>query len=394
MNETKLHVAQFRNFFFNPTETFLYNYLISLERIVPVCISLQKKNANQFPFPYTITELYKWNSKFRRGCRRILKFFSPYISTTKYDLPITFEILQKYNVRLLHAHFGYTGSQVLPVKHKARVPLITTFYGEDVSKKSILLDWRRSYEKLFAEGELFLVEGPYMQKRLIEIGCPEDKIKIQHIAIDLRKYPFRMRLPKNKRELVRILFCGSFREKKGLLYALDAVRQVYTQNPRIEFIIIGDGELRPRVEEFLDRYQMRSYTHLLGFRPHSRMIEEMNAADLFIHPSITAKNGDSEGGAPTVILEAQACGLPVISTYHADIPNVVIPNESALLATERDSKKLMDNILLLLTAQDRWSTMGELGRAFVYTHHDILKEVKLLENRYIALAEANIHAYS
>jgi len=233
-----------------------------------------------------------------------------------------------------------------------------------------------------------------MQKRLIEIGCPEYKIKIQHIAIDLRKYPFRMRLPKNKRELVRILFCGSFREKKGLLYALDAVRQVYTQNSRIEFIIIGDGELRLRVEEFLDRYQMRSYTHLLGFQSHSRMIEEMNAADLFIHPSITAKNGDSEGGAPTSILEAQACGLPVISTHHADIPNVVIPNESALLATERDSKKLMDNILLLLTDQDRWSTMGELGRAFVYTHHDILKEVKRLENRYIALAEANIYTHS
>ena len=108
----------------------------------------------------------------------------------------------------------------------------------------------------------------------------------------------------------------------------------------------------------------------------------MEKADLFLHPSVTADNGDSEGGAPTVILESQAHGMPVISTYHADIPNIVRPNKSALLSNERDVVSLADNILYLLENQDVWANMGLEGRHFVEQYHDIEKEVILLEEKY------------
>jgi colanic acid/amylovoran biosynthesis glycosyltransferase len=384
-----LHVGQFRRILFKPTETFLYNYMTAFRHIVPICFTFQRENADLFPFQHPIVELYEWDA-WNKGLRRVRQRVRRQVlrddTDLSYNLSKTFKAIQKYNVQVIHAHFGYTGCRVLPVKHKTGLPLVTTFYGEDISALPRCERWRRAYAQLFAEGDLFLVEGPYMQKRLCEIGCPSEKASIQRIAVQMDRYPFRHRLPKGKGETVRIFFCGSFREKKGLVYALDAVRRVHERFSNLEFRIIGDGELRPQVEQAVDRFQMHSYTTLLGFQSHQRMIEEMNAADIFIHPSVTAENGDSEGGAPTTILEAQACGLPVVSTTHADIPNVVTPGESALLAPERDAETLSDHLCTLLSEPECWGKMGMSGRAFVETNHNIDTEVKSLEDKYHTLA--------
>ena len=125
----------------------------------------------------------------------------------------------------------------------------------------------------------------------------------------------------------------------------------------------------------------------LGFLPYKNYIEELGKADIFIHPSIVASDGDSEGGAPTVLLEAQASGLPILSTYHADIPNVVLPGDSAILCPERNDEILAGNILYLLNKQELWSKMGLAGRRFIEAYHDIDNEVKILEEKYLKLLE-------
>jgi colanic acid/amylovoran biosynthesis glycosyltransferase len=122
----------------------------------------------------------------------------------------------------------------------------------------------------------------------------------------------------------------------------------------------------------------------LNYREYLKRVEE---ADIFLHPSVTASDGDSEGGAPTTILEAQAMGLPVIATEHADIPNVVVPDRSALLSAERDVNGLARNILFLLENQQLWSRMGKTGREFVEQYHDIKKEVLNLEEKYRQVLE-------
>jgi colanic acid/amylovoran biosynthesis glycosyltransferase len=152
------------------------------------------------------------------------------------------------------------------------------------------------------------------------------------------------------------------------------------------FHIGGDGEMRDAVEADLDRLRMQPWTRLLGFLSHSEMLDEMNRADLFIQPSVTAADGDSEGGAPTTILEAQACGLPVLATEHADIPNVVVPERSALLAPERDVDALLAHLRSLLKEQDRWASMGNAGREHVCRFHDVSVEQRALEAHYHSLA--------
>ncbi len=97
-------------------------------------------------------------------------------------------------------------------------------------------------------------------------------------------------------------------------------------------------------------------------------------------PSITAQNGDTEGGAPVVIIEAQATGLPIISSYHADIPDVVVDNESALLAPEKDVECLAKHLEYLVEHPDLWDKMGRIGRKYVEQEYDLTAQVQKLEN--------------
>jgi colanic acid/amylovoran biosynthesis glycosyltransferase len=108
----------------------------------------------------------------------------------------------------------------------------------------------------------------------------------------------------------------------------------------------------------------------------------MQTHDLLLQPSRVARDGDSEGGAPTVLLEAQACGLPILSTTHADIPYVTVPGESSWLAPEGDAESLAGLVLQAAGEAERWGAMGRAGRAKVMADHDVNREILRLEDLY------------
>ncbi len=271
---------------------------------------------------------------------------------------------------------------MLNVKKKLGLPLITTFYGYDMSRLAQKRKWRIAYKNLFIEGDLFLVEGSHMKKSLINLGCPPQKIRIQHIAVDVNKFKYRERKLEAINDKIRILFCGRFKEKKGLIYGLKAIKIVVDKFPNLEFRIIGDGELKPEIENFIRKENMEKNVVLLGYQPHYVFSEEAQKAHILLQPSVTAQSGDNEGGAPTVLLEAQASGLPVVSTYHADIPEVVTDGKSGFLVQERNPAAIAEKLEYLIENPDLRVEMGKCGRKNIEKQHNIYKEVKKLEDIY------------
>jgi colanic acid/amylovoran biosynthesis glycosyltransferase len=288
--------------------------------------------------------------------------------------------MHKEAVSVIHAHFSHVGYQYLPLSISLRIPLITTFYGFDISVHDVLRRKQSEYKQLFEEGAYFLVEGPHMRDKLISLGCPKEKISIQRIAIDLDQYQYRARSWDKKRP-IHMLFVGRFTEKKGLEYALRALAQLRRDYP-LQFRIIGAGPSETNLHSLADHLGFENEIIWLRMRPYKKVIEELQSCDILIQPSVAARNGDSEGGAPTIILEAQACGVPVISTNHADIPYVTCPNESALLSPERDINSLANNIRHLFDNPDLCSQMGRKGREHVEEFHDVENEVLALEDLY------------
>ena len=101
-----------------------------------------------------------------------------------------------------------------------------------------------------------------------------------------------------------------------------------------------------------------------------------------LQASVTAADGDGEGGAPVVLLDAQAAGMPVVATHHADIPEYVVDGHSGLLAPERDVEALSECIRTLVEDPQRWAAMGRAGRRHVEQNYNVVTQCAALEDIY------------
>jgi colanic acid/amylovoran biosynthesis glycosyltransferase len=385
-DEEKPVVAHFDYPLFLPkSETFIYQYISHLERFRPVCLSWAFANLDEFPVPDRYCCLLKRKENFFKSLYYAAQ--RRYLSKDRSAERIAASFLRDQKARLIHAHFGTTGTLTLRLKSVLGIPHITTFYGFDISKLPRKKKWLKLYETLFQEGDLFLVEGAHMSSKLEALGCPLEKIRIQRIAIPINRITFIPRQPKKKGQPPIVIFAGRLVEKKGLIYALLALKEARSRHYNLEFRVIGDGPLKEKILEIIKKNHMSDYVRMLGLLGYTDYLKELQEADIFLHPSITSSDGDSEGGAPTTILEAQAAGLPVVSSYHADIPNIVVPGESALLCEEKDWKGLSEKIMYLIENQRLWRQIGRAGRSFVEKYHDIRQEVKTLEDKYNDLLE-------
>jgi colanic acid/amylovoran biosynthesis glycosyltransferase len=120
----------------------------------------------------------------------------------------------------------------------------------------------------------------------------------------------------------------------------------------------------------------------MGFQPFRVLLEEAYLHHVFLSPSVTASDGDTEGGAPVSIIEMAASGMPIVTTRHCDIPAVVIDGVTGLLADERDVDGLVQRLGWLVDNRDRWRPMLDAGRMHVEEHFDAVKQGESLAGIY------------
>lgn len=316
---------------------------------------------------------------FRKGRMRSLLYRFPCIGIfwlRSHFMPGTFD--------LLHCHFGNLGFWALPLKKRLKIPMITMFYGYDATRLPFVQPvWRKRYYELFKQGELFLVEGNHMKKTLMNLGCGEEKIRVFHLGVDVKKIPFKIRKHKEGKTL-KLLAAGSFREKKGLPYAIEAFAYAKKEYPNMTLTIIGDSSGAEREEKEkreiikrVSRNNVADSVTFMGFQSPVRFMEELQNHHLFISPSVSANDGDTEGGSPVAITEASAAGLPIISTYHCDIPEVVLHKRTGLLVEEKNVEGLKESILFFLKDSDALENFGQMGRTHVESQYNI--NMQLLE---------------
>jgi colanic acid/amylovoran biosynthesis glycosyltransferase len=430
-------VAHINQLFFLSTQSFIYAYLSHLERFRPVCLTRAPESTairrdppaamahifHRYGTANGVGQGHAWLWSLGLEARRRITRLPPSLAGPLLDslnahvvphlrtdndpdryLAWVEGIVRREDARILHAYFAPLGWRLLALKRELGLPLVVTLLGDDVGPAIgswwwWLIhsgpgepDWPARLCELFEQADLFLAEGPFLRDRLIELGCPPQKVRVQRMAV-----PVRTMKPRGAAENVCgkpfiILFAGRFCEQKGLLHALDAVRRVSSHGRAVEFRIIGDetltdGHYASHVYAFIRAHGLRDRVRLLGFLNHDDYLKELRQADVFLHPSITDDKGLGEGGAPTTILEAQALAVPVISTWHCDIPHVTIPGESALLVPERDGAALADALCRLQDDPLLRSRMGRAGRRLIEARHDIEREVPALEDCYEMVLE-------
>lgn len=326
---------------------------------------------------------WRWKVEFglyRLGIRRYFSHLLP--------------IIRQFSASILHSHWGDMAWRDLPAAQKAKVPHVATFYGKDVSYlPQTKPKWARRYKELFAHISLVLCEGSHMGKCLERLGCSSNKIRVLHLGVEVDQIAFRPRRW-NMAEPFRVLIAASFREKKGIPYALEAIGLLKREVKHIEITIIGDASKDPRshpekdkILNVLRRYRLESQTRMLGYQPYSVLFDEAYKHHLFISPSVTAADGDTEGGAPVTIIEMAATGMPIVSTTHCDIPEVVLHGKTGLLAPERDVEALCECLRWFVRNSEYWHQMLEAGRSHIEEEYDIRKQVQKLRNIYMSFVK-------
>jgi len=269
----------------------------------------------------------------------------------------------------VHCQFGNLGPEVLRLKQIGAISgkLVTSFRGNDLTGH--LQTKRICYRQLFSEGDLFFPVCEGFRQRLINNGCSPTKITVHCSGVDLAKlqYSVRRRAEGEPTELVSI---GRFVEKKGFTYAVKAIARIVDSGYKVSYSLIGDGELRPDLEHLIDQLGVGDHVRLLGCMPQSEVMLHLRNSHLLLAPSVTGTDGNQEG-IPNVLKEAMAMGMPVISTLHSGIPELVENGKSGFLVPERDVEALADRVAYLMDHPERWPEMGAHGRKCIEKYYDI-----------------------
>lgn len=271
---------------------------------------------------------------------------------------------------IIHCHFGLLGLKGMWLRDIGAISgkLITTFHGVDMSQNLQLLG-QDLYAPLFQAGDYFLPISQFWRNRLIELGCDPHKITVHHMGIDAQRFAFTPRTLVEG-QTVQLISVSRLAEKKGIEYGIRAVATLVQEGLNVEYQIIGDGELRQPLADLIADLNVGHAIQLLGPKNHNEVMAALNQAHILVAPSVTAKDGNQEG-IPVALMEAMAMGLPVVSTYHSGIPELVEDGISGYLVPERDIEALKTRLRQLVQKPESWLTMGTAGRQKVEQEFDL-----------------------
>jgi glycosyltransferase involved in cell wall biosynthesis len=264
--------------------------------------------------------------------------------------------LKSNKIDVILAEYGTTAAMYLEAIKKSKLPLIIHFHGYDASKYQILKTYKERYKEMFVYSSFVIAVSQVMYNKLLSLGCPKEKlIKNTYGPNDI----FFKNVPTfSKQQFIAI---GRFTNKKAPYYTLLAFKQVLSSYPKAKLIMAGVGSLLNTCENLVKYYQIENAVEFVGVITPQEFLRYLESSLAFVQHSITAKDGDMEG-TPLAILESSAAGLPVVSTIHAGIPDVIIHDKTGFLVKEHDVDEMSKYMTRLLLNNELARTMGKNNR--------------------------------
>jgi colanic acid/amylovoran biosynthesis glycosyltransferase len=294
--------------------------------------------------------------------------------------------IRELNPAIIHVHYGVDMITFSKILEKVNIPVVVSFYGYDCTSFPKRFNGLGKYwlqKRVFRHKNLKAVfaMSPDMEKDLLAIGCPKELIRIHYYGSECKTFSFDRDYSDN--ETVNFTIISGLTAKKGHLVLLEAWKQLIGMTEKkVQLNIIGTGELREEIEKFirenkLDTVKLAGPVQYGSEAHHSAL----QTSDVFVHPSVTAPNGDKEG-IPGAVIEAMANGLPVISTFHAGIPSVIENGHTGILVQEYNIQQLAEALLLLTENPALREKIGRNARLFAISSLDIQPREMELEELY------------
>lgn len=368
-------VAMFRSPVFNPSETFVAAQATGLVRYQPLMVGVYDKG--NVPLALSGRVLLPQTSQARLSLKLLGNW---------HDLAAR---IRPFAPQLLHAQFGPDGALALPLARALGIPIVTSLRGYDVglSNFDLLASGRLSWIRyalrrraLARRGDLFFAVSEALRAKAIASGFPAARTVTLYNGVDLKHFSKRHGYD----EEGVVLHIGRLVEKKGTALLLRAFAKVRQKFPAATLVIIGDGPLRKSLQRQSADLELGDSVRFLGFQPPAIVKEWMNRAAVLAAPSLTARDGDTEG-LPNVVVEAAASGLAIVASHHAGIPEAVVDGRNGFTIPEGETELLAHRLADLIGSRDLRLRMGQAGRALAEERFDAVRQIQLLEDHYDAL---------
>lgn len=361
-------VGQLFNRYLPITENWIWEQLRQLRDFRPVVLA--RRTDNLAAFPLASVHSAGAQPRWRRAASRVREAVAGYT-------PLHVAAARAEGVRLMHAHFGPVAAWGVTLAARIGVPLIASFYGFDLGRHPRgRAGLSARYARLFERGAAFVVEGPAAGRRLLALGCPEERIVVHHLGVDPDRIPFRQR-SRAPGEPLRVLMAARFTEKKGLTYGLEAIARALAEGASLSATVVGDAgrgaadqRVKRELHALVERHGLDDRVRFTGRVPVDEYRRLLYEHDVLLQPSVEAADGDCEGGLPVSLIEAAASGMALIGTRHSDIPEVVKPGVTGWLCDERDVAGLTDALMKAAENADRLALLAAGGRRLIEAEYD------------------------
>lgn len=237
------------------------------------------------------------------------------------------------------AHFGTTAALLNQLKRLGFVDgkIAAVFHGNDISQKRILNLFHSDYEQLFNDANYIFPVSELWASKIALTPAIKNKTHVIRMGVNVSKFIYKERITIS--HPIKILSIARLTEKKGISVAINACLLLKQQNVDFDYTIIGDGPLRKELESQVANLGLGEKIAFLGAQTQETVSEYLNNSDVFLLPSVTALDGDMEG-IPVALMEAMAIGIPVISTFHSGIPELIEDRVSGFLVNENDAASI------------------------------------------------------
>lgn len=280
--------------------------------------------------------------------------------------------LKTNDVKVVLIEYGTHANNLLAILKESRLPIVVHFHGYDASVHEVI-ERCNEYQEVFSMASKIVVVSRAMEKKILELGCPKEKL-VHNVYGPQPE--FENVIPTfDKKQFVAI---GRFTNKKAPYYTLLAFKEVVQKYSEARLIMAGTGELLDCCKNLARYYNIEKHVYFAGVVSQEQYRSYLAESIAFVQHSITAENGDMEG-TPLAVLEASYAGLPVISTNHAGIPDVIIHNQTGLLCEEHDVAAMVAHMIRLLDNPAEAQSMGTAGKEYIRENFSLERHIAVLQ---------------
>jgi colanic acid/amylovoran biosynthesis glycosyltransferase len=356
----------------------IYRQVKALRGVDTFVVTKEVQNPERFPFDNIEIIPKRRTNLLVHGWLKFVARRPPIVYRGEYQTLDS--LLERHGADLMHIYFGHTGVHLLPFIEQWDKPCVVSFHGADVAQKPEIKDYPAKLRRLFNAVPLVFARSQSLIDRLVHLGCPPEKLRINRTGIPLNEFPFADREPPPN-DKWRVVQACRLIPKKGVATSLRAFAIFKKDNPGAEFFIAGKGPLQHELEMLAGGLGILRDVHFVGFLSQPKLQQLYASSHLFLHPSEISPNQDQEG-VPNSVLEAMATGLPVVATRHGGIPEAVDHGRTGFLVPEEDHVGLANAMQLITSSPAVFKQMGERAHAAIAERFGQDAQIDHLESFY------------